>query len=399
MIGCAMTDDLLDSEKYWDHYAATDPLWAVLAFPDKRGGRWTLQEFMKSGEREIALLFHRCAELQLTIPGGPALDFGCGVGRLTQALARRLEPVTGADISPVMIDLARRLNQYPNRAHYVCTADTGLDTLPARSFGCIYSNIVLQHVVPEISVRYLHEFFRLLGPDGLLVFQLPSHRDSPVEAEIKAMPPDAYKAAIELTADVPATVAAAAQFALTLTVKNVSGHEWQQPRVGPLAVGNHWLDASGELMLVQDDGRSPLLQVVPSGMEWPVLLTMTAPAEPGTYVGEIDLVHEGISWFANKGSQAVRFTVNVTRNGDAGFGCRAPMIQEFPIPPYPDGALPQAPSGPPGSGEADFPMHGVPREQVMAIIHHYGGRLAYLEEDRRAGPDWVSYRYFVAGRA
>ena len=42
-------------------------------------------------------------------------------------------------------------------------------------------------------------------------------------------------------------------------------------------------------------------------------------------------------------------------------------------------------------------MDGVPREQVMALIHEHGGRLAYLEEDRRAGPEWVSYRYFVAG--
>ena len=43
-------------------------------------------------------------------------------------------------------------------------------------------------------------------------------------------------------------------------------------------------------------------------------------------------------------------------------------------------------------------MHGVPREDVVAIIRRHGGRLAYLEEDRRAGPEWVSYRYFIAGR-
>ena len=111
-----MNNRLLDSQSLWDQHAATDPLWAVLAFPDKRGGRWTLQEFMKSGEREIALLFHRFAELQLPAPSRRALDFGCGVGRLTQALARRMERVLGADISPVMIDLARRLNRYPDRA-------------------------------------------------------------------------------------------------------------------------------------------------------------------------------------------------------------------------------------------------------------------------------------------
>jgi len=37
----------------------------------------------------------------------------------------------------------------------------------------------------------------------------------------------------------------------------------------------------------------------------------------------------------------------------------------------------------------------LPREEVMAIIRHHHARIAYLEEDRRAGPEWVSYRYFV----
>jgi len=395
-----MTDNLLSSQHYWDRHAASDPLWAVLAFPDKRGGRWTLQEFMKTGEREIALLFHRFAELQFAVPAGQALDFGCGVGRLTQALARRLERVVGADISPVMIDLARRLNRYPDRARYICTAETDLDTLPARSFGCIYSNIVLQHVAPDISVRYLDEFFRLLQPNGLLVFQLPSHRESPVDAEIKPMPDAAYQAAIELTTAVPPSIAASAEFALTLKVRNTSNHTWQQPQVGPMALGNHWLDASGELMVLQDDGRSPLLQVVPPGLVWPVLLTMRAPAEPGRYVVEIDLVHEGISWFAGKGSRPLRFSVDVTRRTSAGEVSGTAMMKEYAVPAYPDDALPgsQA-SAPASSADADFPMHGVPREHVMEIIRRHGGRLAFLEEDRRAGLELVSYRYFVVGRS
>jgi 2-polyprenyl-3-methyl-5-hydroxy-6-metoxy-1,4-benzoquinol methylase len=79
-----------------------------LAFPDKSGGRWTLPEFMKTGEREIALLFHRIRELQIKQPARRPLDFGCGVGRLTQALARRQERVVGADISPVMVGPARQ---------------------------------------------------------------------------------------------------------------------------------------------------------------------------------------------------------------------------------------------------------------------------------------------------
>ena len=97
----------------------------------------------------------------------------------------------------------------------MCTAETGLETLQAESFQCIYSNIVLQHVPPDVSVHYLGEFFRLLEPNGLLVFQLPSHREPLVEPEIKPMPDAAYRAAIELAAAVPVSVAASAEFAVT----------------------------------------------------------------------------------------------------------------------------------------------------------------------------------------
>src|SRR6187431_386200 len=106
-----MNDDRVGSQPYWDQHAASDPLWTVLAFPDKSGGRWTLGDFMKTGEREIALLYHRFATLGLALPEKRALDFGCGVGRLTQALARRNQRVVGADISQGMIALAQRLNQ------------------------------------------------------------------------------------------------------------------------------------------------------------------------------------------------------------------------------------------------------------------------------------------------
>ena len=393
-----MNDRLIESQKYWDGFAASDPLWAVLAFPDKSDGRWTLSEFMKTGEREIALLVHRFAELGLPSPSGSGLDFGCGVGRLTQAMARRMSRVVGADISPVMIDLARKLNHYPGRAEYICTTETGLETLPARSFQWIYSNIVLQHVPSDLSIRYLDEFFRLLEPGGLLVFQLPSHTQPPVEAEITAMPDAAYSASIALLSPVPANVAAGSELALTFKVRNTSSHEWRQPEVGPLALGNHWLDEGGELMVAQDDGRAPLLQIVPPGLEWPVLMTMRAPAAPGRYVVEIDMVHEGISWYGHKGSPTLRFPFNVTAAGGSVELPASRSIQEFPVPDYPTGVVPR-PAGPPSAtpSKAAFPMNGVPREQVMNIIRTHGARLAYLEEDRRAGPEWVSYRYFVVG--
>jgi len=101
---------------------------------------------------------------------GKALDFGCGVGRLTQALARRFASCVGVDISQEMIRKAGSLNQHTH-CRYLVNTSTRLPFADA-SFSFIYSNIVLQHVPPRYSRRYLREFARVLAPAGILVVGL-----------------------------------------------------------------------------------------------------------------------------------------------------------------------------------------------------------------------------------
>ena len=238
---------------------------------------------MKTGEREIALLFHRFAELQLPAPRGRALDFGCGVGRLTQALARRMESVVGADISPVMIDLAQRLNQYPDRA-----ATSALGHRPRDAAGAILSMHLLQHCPPARASRSCGQLPARVLPLARAGWSVGV--PTAVSPRFAWSRPRSSRCLTLRTAPrlswppAPRPGRSIRGFPLTLMVRNESARIWQQPHVGPLAVGNHWLDATGELMLLQDDGRSPLLQVVPPGLEWPVLLTMRAPGEPGRYV-------------------------------------------------------------------------------------------------------------------
>lgn len=380
----------------WDAHAETDPLWAVLSDPEKRGRRWSLQEFMRNGEREIALLMRQIAALRLPFPRAPVLDFGCGVGRLSQALGRRFDNVTGADISPGMVTLASRLNRYPDRVRYICTADAGLDTLPSGAFNFIYSNIVLQHIEPALSMRILRDFVRLLGSGGLLVFQLPSHRETPEHVEIVPMAEDAYRGTIALSGVAPVDAAPGEELALPILVRNTTGRTWSQPGAGPMAAGNHWLDASGSRMLHQDDGRAPLPQMLRGGEECRLVLRMRAPSEPGRYVGEIDLVHEGVTWFAHRGSPTLRFVLDVHPAGTGGGAdSRIPLV-EYDVPDYPADVLPAGAPPADAPPEANpFPMHGIPHGEVLQIIEQQGGTVLHVEEDRRAGADWVSYTYFV----
>ena len=392
-----MDDRIGESRAYWDRHAQKDPMWAVLSDPAKKGRKWDLQEFMRNGEREIALLWHQLAQLQLVPGHHTALDFGCGIGRLAQALARRFDLVVGVDISPSMVAVARNIDRYPSIVDYMCNPHPDLRDLHSRSSDFIYSNIVLQHVVPQLSIGYLNEFFRLLKPGGVLVFQLPSHQEPQAEPTTRPMPDGAYRARLELTAGLPSTVTG--DLIATLRLTNTSPHEWRQRDFGSIRVGNHWFDATGRFMVVQDDGRAALPQILKPGESCDIALPMVAPSTPGSYQGEIDVVHEGVTWFRDKGSPAVRFGIVVPPGGGIAAGRPTSTIDELPVPEYRDDLIAMLDDESRTTEETGpFPMHGVPREHVKQIIDKHGGTLVHMEDGLRAGVEWVDYRYFVRAR-
>ena len=40
-------------QRHWDEFGRRDPYWAILTDPSKKGTRWDIDEFFKTGEREI----------------------------------------------------------------------------------------------------------------------------------------------------------------------------------------------------------------------------------------------------------------------------------------------------------------------------------------------------------
>lgn len=392
-----MEDRLAGSRRLWDDHARFDPLWAVLSDPDETQRRWDLRAFMKTGEREIALLMLQLSQIGVPVARGRALDFGCGVGRLTQALARRFEHTVGVDVSPRMIDLASRINPYGSRAEFRCNADGPFSRSSDAPFDLVYSNITLQHVPPEMSREYIGAFLDVLAPGGVAVFQVPSHREPTGEPEIRPMSGSAYVAEISLISPVD-DARVASRLSFLLRVKNASPAAWRQPEVGSIRLGNHWFDASGTRMLVQDDGRSTIPQVVEPGSEFVSRLEVTAPPAPGSYVLEFDVVHEGVTWFAGTGSPTVRVEVRVVEgvSSPVEAGRADNLLEEFDVPDFPGGLF--EPSSTPGEPPDEFPMYAVPQPDVLGIIDRSGASLVHLERGFRAGSDWIDYRYFVVRR-
>jgi ubiquinone/menaquinone biosynthesis C-methylase UbiE len=158
----------------WEELAGVDPLWAILSDSKKQYGKWNLDEFFSTGDHVIKNLMARCSSLGYPKHFQAALDFGCGVGRLTRALSKSFNECFGVDISQQMIDLANEYNNKYKNINFVVNPSRDLSIFPDHKFDLIYSYLVLQHI-PKKSIiySYIKEFIRTVRPGGLIAFQLP----------------------------------------------------------------------------------------------------------------------------------------------------------------------------------------------------------------------------------
>jgi len=167
-----MEKNIREVRKNWEEFAEKDPLWAILPLPEKKGNRWKIDELYKTGKDEIDSIMDYIKGLNLNLKFHRALDFGCGVGRLTQALCGYFEECVGIDISLGMLSIAGDYNKYKERCLYVLNCASDLKIFKDGVFDFIYSNIVFQHLPPKLTLSYIKEFLRIIKKDGIIIFQV-----------------------------------------------------------------------------------------------------------------------------------------------------------------------------------------------------------------------------------
>jgi SAM-dependent methyltransferase len=158
----------------WTRLGAADPLWAVLVEDGKRGGRWDVDEFLALGRTDVDRARGVLGDLGLDTAWNRVLDFGCGAGRLSQALAEHADQVVGVDVSPPMLDTARALDRTDGRCVFVLSEDPDLRAFPDGSFDLVVTERVLQHLPRPVLERYLAEFVRVLRPGGVAWLHVPT---------------------------------------------------------------------------------------------------------------------------------------------------------------------------------------------------------------------------------
>lgn len=108
--------------------------------------------------------------------GDPILELGCGTGRVLAPLAAQGHAITGVDISPALLDVARRklaLHQLTDRATLV-DADLRLFDLPDKKFRFAFctSNTLMHLETQADQLAVLRNAHRHLAMDGLLLIDL-----------------------------------------------------------------------------------------------------------------------------------------------------------------------------------------------------------------------------------
>jgi SAM-dependent methyltransferase len=380
--------NLEELQKNWEVFGATDPLWAIMSEPTKRNGRWELDEFFQTGKRHIAESLALLTKLGVSVPRGKALDFGCGVGRLTQALCDEFQECYGVDISSSMLAGARSYNRHGDRCHYIHNTQNDLKIFADNTFDFILTSVVLQHMEPQFARNYIREFVRVLAPGGVLIFQVPdvlleqvapapapapAPEAAPVAVAMPASPrctvsseplsPSATKADLFVLIP-PVVIAAGARERVHVEVQNLGDATWParggDAPEGWIKLGNHWLDETGAVV-INDDARSLLPHDVEPGETVTIALDVQAPTTPGNYILELDLVQEYGTWFATRGSRTTRINVNVTRAEEA----FRPQIE----------------------------MYNIVRAEVVALVESCGGRVFHQIDYPMV--EWLSVDYFA----
>lgn len=105
------------------------------------------------------------------------LEVGCGTGNLARLLASRADEVTAIDLSPKMIELARRRSSGASKVRFE-VADIMKQPFPPNTFDAIVSIATLHHLQLQPALRRMSSW---LKPGGRLLivdlFQSQGFRD------------------------------------------------------------------------------------------------------------------------------------------------------------------------------------------------------------------------------
>jgi SAM-dependent methyltransferase len=160
----------------WEELARREAYFAVLTdegLPGVESSSVATAVFLDTGEEDIASLLAAITSLlggEMAIAS--ALDFGCGVGRLTLPLARRAASVIGCDIAATMLAHARQNAEVAGLRNVTFIETEALARLSPGHLDFVCSLLVFQYIRPTAGYEVIRTLLGLLAPGGIAALHL-----------------------------------------------------------------------------------------------------------------------------------------------------------------------------------------------------------------------------------
>lgn len=128
-----------------------------------------------------------------------AIDYGCGPGRMVERMNEFIPRVDGVDISPRLIEIARKESKNGRSQFFVTKGDgMPLHDMFREHYDLVYSTLCLQHIpVRSLRKQIIHSCYDVLRRGGKAVFQMLFN--------FKGVIPDAHRDWFAEYTDAPAT--------------------------------------------------------------------------------------------------------------------------------------------------------------------------------------------------
>ena len=286
------------------------------------GGRW-LSGFsggrvLSVGEaRRLTALFALTATLLSGVffsPLPPGWKFRLvnyyQVGEHEQALARTLERIPTEAVVSAQSGLFPHLSRRPVIYLFPTVADAEYVVVDL-DYSADKTPVDEAVFYPAVDGLLADPDFHVVAFDrGALLLQRGPGQNPPAFEEALAE----YKTGLYRSAIVeyrgPTRLRADNLYQATVVLENRGTQSWQTIGPYPIYLSYHWWTAEGEL--VELDGlRNSLGRSVKPGDTLARQARFVTPSEPGDYVLEWDLVHEGRAWFGERGGITLRMEVTV----------------------------------------------------------------------------------------
>lgn len=155
----------------WEDWGRLDPYFAVLTDERFRRGQITdaaRKDFFESGFTHVRHILAKIRQhLDPNFKPSVSLDFGCGVGRVSLALASISDKVIGVDVSSAMLAEART-NAEKAKCRNIEFLGPNYDLAEiSGEINFVHSYIVFQHIAPPRGYVFFEKLVDLLAPNGI----------------------------------------------------------------------------------------------------------------------------------------------------------------------------------------------------------------------------------------